>query len=391
MSQFNSVLKETIDAEYFDEARKILRDALPEANAETYYLASLVSEEEGQKIEYLEKALELDPLHSKAYKAKKELTAQPEARATSSPPTPNDTMTEEKAKTEQATKNAWGVTITPEPEPTPAKVSVEPAKPAPQPVRPAPKPAGQPISATSTPKQKVYQNSEKAWKNAVNNSDFELSPKEKALEKFRGFFKNSLIFFILAGVVAGIYDSTAGSDELSMLAVVIFVAFLWMIIMIVQYISIYMRHGNASEKQKAATAAVGLAAIVLAILKGVSATSNTSSTRTTSSTAKSSFTPTYAKSTSKLKTKTSSTKTCPTCRGQGNIAQQTASRCTSCGGSGTKEERVPDGGYSKNYAESMGFMKTVRINCTRCNGSGKNHKSTTKQCPTCQGRRTVRA
>ena len=69
MSEMNSEIREAIKASDMETARRLLRDALAEANAETYYLASLVALDAGQKQEFLEKSLTLDPFYQDAYDA----------------------------------------------------------------------------------------------------------------------------------------------------------------------------------------------------------------------------------------------------------------------------------------------------------------------------------
>ncbi len=63
MSSLNSQIKEAIDLFDIDSARLLLRDALKEADAETYYLASKVAIDPQQRIEFLQKSTQLDPFH----------------------------------------------------------------------------------------------------------------------------------------------------------------------------------------------------------------------------------------------------------------------------------------------------------------------------------------
>jgi hypothetical protein len=95
MSDLNEEIKAAIDSFDTDKARELLREAIPEANAETYYLASKVALDDEQKQEFLEKALELDAFHEKARKAlrgdKKEESAIVEAET-------KDVVEPEKAK-----------------------------------------------------------------------------------------------------------------------------------------------------------------------------------------------------------------------------------------------------------------------------------------------------
>lgn len=71
MSELNIKIKEAIDSFDTDKARELLRDAMKEADAETYFLASKVALDDDQKKEFLQKAIELDPFHEKANKALK--------------------------------------------------------------------------------------------------------------------------------------------------------------------------------------------------------------------------------------------------------------------------------------------------------------------------------
>lgn len=66
MSQKNAEIKAAIDAFDMDKARELLRDALKEADAETYYLASRAAIDDDQKREFWEKVVEADPFHEKA-------------------------------------------------------------------------------------------------------------------------------------------------------------------------------------------------------------------------------------------------------------------------------------------------------------------------------------
>ncbi len=82
MSERNADIKAAIDSFDLETARKLLRDSLPEADAETYYLASKVALDDEQKEEFLKKAIELDPFHEAARKALKPVSPPP------SPPPP---------------------------------------------------------------------------------------------------------------------------------------------------------------------------------------------------------------------------------------------------------------------------------------------------------------
>lgn len=73
MSTLNHEIRAAIESMYPDRARDLIKDALKDADAETYYLASLVALNEDQKRDFLQKALDLDPFHTQAYKALKEL------------------------------------------------------------------------------------------------------------------------------------------------------------------------------------------------------------------------------------------------------------------------------------------------------------------------------
>lgn len=72
MSELNVKIKEAIDSFDTDQARELLRDAIKEADAETYFLASKVALDDDQKQEFLQRAVELDPFHEKAQKAIKQ-------------------------------------------------------------------------------------------------------------------------------------------------------------------------------------------------------------------------------------------------------------------------------------------------------------------------------
>ncbi|MCL4253586.1 MAG: hypothetical protein KJ043_07395 [Anaerolineae bacterium] len=64
MSQLNPQIRAKIDSFDLDGARQLLRQALNEADAETYYLASQVALNDNQKRDFLQKAVQLDPFHA---------------------------------------------------------------------------------------------------------------------------------------------------------------------------------------------------------------------------------------------------------------------------------------------------------------------------------------
>ncbi|MDL1899461.1 hypothetical protein FBR02_01685 [Anaerolineae bacterium CFX9] len=71
MSSLNPQIKDAIDSFDPNRARELLREAMKDANAETYFLASKVALDDDQKREFLEKAVALDPFHEKARAALK--------------------------------------------------------------------------------------------------------------------------------------------------------------------------------------------------------------------------------------------------------------------------------------------------------------------------------
>lgn len=73
MSELNTEIRNAIDTMNVDQARQLLRDALKNPDAETYYLASLVALNDKQKQEFLDKAIELDPFFDEAHKELKKL------------------------------------------------------------------------------------------------------------------------------------------------------------------------------------------------------------------------------------------------------------------------------------------------------------------------------
>jgi len=66
MSELNAQIRTSIDAFDVDSARNLLRDALKNPNAETYYLAALVAFDETQQLNYLELAVNSDPSFTQA-------------------------------------------------------------------------------------------------------------------------------------------------------------------------------------------------------------------------------------------------------------------------------------------------------------------------------------
>lgn len=69
MSKLNPQIKEAIDSFDIPLARQLLKDALKEADAETFFLASQVAVDDDQKREFLQKAVDADPFYEKARKA----------------------------------------------------------------------------------------------------------------------------------------------------------------------------------------------------------------------------------------------------------------------------------------------------------------------------------
>jgi hypothetical protein len=83
MSEKNAEIKAAIDGFDLTTARQLLRDALKEADAETYFLASRAAVDDEQKREFLEKAVKEDPFHEQARAALNKLkNPQPPASPT---------------------------------------------------------------------------------------------------------------------------------------------------------------------------------------------------------------------------------------------------------------------------------------------------------------------
>lgn len=85
MSDKNIEIKKAIDSFDVESARTLLREALKEANAETYYLASLVALDDEQKKSFLQKALSIDPFHEKSHAALKRNNSVVAVNSTTSP------------------------------------------------------------------------------------------------------------------------------------------------------------------------------------------------------------------------------------------------------------------------------------------------------------------
>jgi hypothetical protein len=75
MPNLNVQIRAAIDAFDVTGARELLREALKEPDAETYYLASQVALNDEQKRQFLEKSLLLEPFHERAFAALQKLTA----------------------------------------------------------------------------------------------------------------------------------------------------------------------------------------------------------------------------------------------------------------------------------------------------------------------------
>jgi hypothetical protein len=69
VSKLNADIRDAIENLYHDRARELIREALKDANAETYFLASQVALDDAQSRSFLQKALDLDPFYAPAYKA----------------------------------------------------------------------------------------------------------------------------------------------------------------------------------------------------------------------------------------------------------------------------------------------------------------------------------
>jgi len=73
MSSKNAEIKTAIDSFDLSRARDLLREAMPEANAETFYLASRAALDDEQRLEFLERAVALDPFHEAARTALRQM------------------------------------------------------------------------------------------------------------------------------------------------------------------------------------------------------------------------------------------------------------------------------------------------------------------------------
>ena len=76
MSNLNTQIKMAIESQEIVRARELLRDALKDADAETYFLASKVSVDEEQREEFLKKAISIDPFHTEARAALRKMEEQ---------------------------------------------------------------------------------------------------------------------------------------------------------------------------------------------------------------------------------------------------------------------------------------------------------------------------
>jgi|GEM_PF-5030278 len=85
MSNLNETIRLAIEQGNIEAARESLREAIREANAETFYLASKVALDNDQRTQFLQKTLDLDPFHAKAYKELQDI------KGRSTPQTPKST------------------------------------------------------------------------------------------------------------------------------------------------------------------------------------------------------------------------------------------------------------------------------------------------------------
>jgi hypothetical protein len=113
MSALNIEIKQAIDSFDMTKARELLRDALKEADAETYYLASLVALDDEQKRGFLEKAVEIDPFHEKARTALRQ-TQSPSAPIAAKPITESEQQKLDNPLSETASPQTAksGITVT---------------------------------------------------------------------------------------------------------------------------------------------------------------------------------------------------------------------------------------------------------------------------------------
>ncbi len=84
MSSRNAEIKAAIDSFDLPRARELLREALPQADAETYFLASRAALDDVQRAEFLERAVALDPFHEAARAALQQMKA-PQSASTAPP------------------------------------------------------------------------------------------------------------------------------------------------------------------------------------------------------------------------------------------------------------------------------------------------------------------
>lgn len=85
MSSKNAEIKAAIDSFDLSRARELLREAMPEANADTFYLASRAALDDEQRTEFLERAVALDPFHEAARTALRQMKVPQSASAAPAP------------------------------------------------------------------------------------------------------------------------------------------------------------------------------------------------------------------------------------------------------------------------------------------------------------------
>ncbi|MCA9983263.1 MAG: hypothetical protein KDE59_03175 [Anaerolineales bacterium] len=69
MTKENNEIRNALNMFDIEQARTLLREALKTPSAETYYLASLAALTDKQRLDFLKKALDLDPFHAEALAA----------------------------------------------------------------------------------------------------------------------------------------------------------------------------------------------------------------------------------------------------------------------------------------------------------------------------------
>lgn len=208
-------------------------------------------------------------------------------------------------------------------------------------------------------------------------------------------------FYILVGltiIAVIVYQSTSRTKSSDTGTIVLgIVGGIWLVwpgLELIRRLTFMFRYASKEGKQKAVGTAVVVGALGLGLLKALADSKND---KTKTSTTGTPSNPQPQKPTTSVEShsaRSSTEKSCPTCKGQGKVAQSFTQECSTCKGKGEIfwEERNPK--YSDSwYREVMREPEFIRgkRSCEMCHGKGVETLSALAPCKTCAGRGKVKA